>query len=716
MTTLFDRITDRARGKSALYDLHPELLDRIPILRSYSGEEGLPQGQASFMSYYSTNAWIYKAIKVVSDAVCQLRLIVATDGTDGEVDYDPFHELSYILNNPNPTQGASDFWREWTILQLLAGDVGAEMVHPKGGGSKVLELWLRSPETIIIKPGPLGLRYRDVAEYKIDDGSGQPYNLTPDDFIFWRFANPLNAWRGISPLSAVRLGVTIDALAQAWTRLFFKNNARPDFALIAPSGITQSEKKAYEEALDQRTGADQPHRPIVLESGITDIKVLSFPPKDLEWLEQRKMSRDEVGAIYGVPDEIMGYGKDTYENFNAADRVLWTLTIVPLVSFRDSALTHKAKRLKLLKPNQRIATDLSEIDQLREDVTDKVKQLDMLARVGYPINILSPYLDLDLPPVDGGDIGYLSSTVVPISMAGTIQPAPIQAPPAQGLSAGAPKQKHFMLPYGASAHDAIWKYHQARLTPFVEEMQRILKREFQRQASEIDRKLRASKDFGRGRYKVATEPPSAPPFVPDKVPPVIQLFNPTEEEILFEEALKPMIVNAVAKLGTAAIEDVVNGRLFEVHNPHVTQGIDQVLNAVANKTNNTTWTQLVDLFQQAEAAGEGIPAIQERLSAYFGDRKSDWQTERIARTTMTGSSNLANTEAWDQSGVVSGKTWISALIPDRTREDHFAAHGQTVGLHESFSVGGETLEYPGDPIGSPGNIINCLCVVIGETE
>jgi HK97 family phage portal protein len=704
MLTLFDRITTRARGKSALYDLHPELLDRIPLLRSYSDEAGLPAGQSSFMTYYTTNAWVYKAIKVVSDAICRLSLTVTRDKSDGSTETLAGHELSGILANPNPTQGGDDFWREWCILMLLAGDVGSEMVY-NGTRRRLLEMWLRSPETIAIKPGPLGLRYRDVSEYKIDDNSGKPYSLTPEEFVFWRFSNPLNPWRGISPLSAVRLGVTIDALAQAWTRLFFKNNARPDFALIAPQGTTVTERKAYAEELDQRTGADQPHRPIVLESGITDIKVLSFPPKDLEWLEQRKFSRDEVGAIYGVPDEIMGYGKDTYENFNAADRVLWTLTIVPLVSFRDSALTHRFLRLGMLKPGEMITTDLSEVPQLREDVTGKVDQLDKLALRGYPVNVLSEYLDLDLPVIEGGDIGYLPSNQIPISMAGTIQPGLQQ--PQLGLSARKPIQKRISIPYGSIAHDAIWKNAQNKINPFVEEMQRILKREFQRQETEIDRKLRASKEFGRGHYKIST-PPIAPPLQ--------QLFSLPEEEDLFEEALRPLIEKAVQKLGAAAMADVIAGRLFDVHNPMAQQGIKHVLETVANKVNDTTWTGLVELFQQAEEAGEGIPAIQERLREFFGDRKSDWQTERIARTTMNGASNMANVEAWDQSGVVKSKTWISALIPGRTREDHWEAHEQTVGLHEMFVVGGESLYQPGDPSGSPGNIINCLCSCIGEVE
>ena len=79
---------------------------------------------------------------------------------------------------------------------------------------------------------------------------------------------------------------------------------------------------------------------------------------------------------------------------------------------------------------------------------------------------------------------------------------------------------------------------------------------------------------------------------------------------------------------------------------------------------------------------------------------------------MNGAQNFASQEAWKQSGVVGGQTWLSALSPTRTRPEHAAAHGQTVKLGEMFIVGGEQLAHPGDPAGSPGNIINCLCKLI----
>jgi hypothetical protein len=56
------------------------------------------------------------------------------------------------------------------------------------------------------------------------------------------------------------------------------------------------------------------------------------------------------------------------------------------------------------------------------------------------------------------------------------------------------------------------------------------------------------------------------------------------------------------------------------------------------------------------------------------------------------------------------KVWISDQ-GESARDEHMDANGQAVALSENFSVGGESLEYPGDPGGSAENIINCKCVI-----
>lgn len=56
------------------------------------------------------------------------------------------------------------------------------------------------------------------------------------------------------------------------------------------------------------------------------------------------------------------------------------------------------------------------------------------------------------------------------------------------------------------------------------------------------------------------------------------------------------------------------------------------------------------------------------------------------------------------------KVWVPSL-DERTRVDHAAMLGKpAVRLEESFTVGGKSMKYPGDPAGGAAQVINCRCV------
>ena len=80
-----------------------------------------------------------------------------------------------------------------------------------------------------------------------------------------------------------------------------------------------------------------------------------------------------------------------------------------------------------------------------------------------------------------------------------------------------------------------------------------------------------------------------------------------------------------------------------------------------------------------------------------------------ARTTAT-----ANLGRWMDAELArtgaSYKRWVT-VGDSRVRAAHAAADGQEVPLGSPFVV-----EYPGDPHGSAGNVINCRCVMVAGVE
>lgn len=461
---LLARVRDQLNsmnGKPKAVSHNPDLAGREHVYRQgYNQVVMALDNYADYARVYEAYTWAHKAIRLVAENLAGLPVRVV-DGSDKEL---LAHPISELLAYVNDEQTPIDLWGMYTVSMMLAGEAPYELVPDKGG--RPVEIWLRRPDRVAVVPDATRLEYPTAAGYifEVEEVPTQPIAIDAPWMIFDKFYNPTNPWRGLAPIHAVREGITIDMFAQAWSKGFLKNNTRPDFAIIAPQGITKSERDDYEARfIVKHRGAENAHLPVILEQGVTDIKTLSFPPKDIEWLQQREFARDEVGAIFGVPDELMGFGKDTYENFQTALTVFWTLTMMPLIRRRDTVLTHHFQRYGWLRPTERVATDYSDVGVLREDLTPKIDQAVKLWAMGVPFNTLDESLGLGIGRVAGGEIGYLSSSVKTVEqITNPPEPPPMLAP--TGNNAPPPDeqseddepepQARYILPEGAKEQAA----------------------------------------------------------------------------------------------------------------------------------------------------------------------------------------------------------------------------------------------------------------------
>ena len=115
--------------------------------------------------------------------------------------------------------------------------------------------------------------------------------------------------------------------------------------------------------------------------------------------------------------------------------------------------------------------------------------------------------------------------------------------------------------------------------------------------------------------------------------------------------------------------------------------------------------------------GKSYPQMANDIKDWYDS--GAYQADRIMRTEGHRVREQGTQNAFEQAeaeGVEMKKRWMASL-DQRTREEHGAADGQEVKVDERFEVGGEQLEYPGDPSGSASNVINCRCSmepVVGE--
>ena len=108
-----------------------------------------------------------------------------------------------------------------------------------------------------------------------------------------------------------------------------------------------------------------------------------------------------------------------------------------------------------------------------------------------------------------------------------------------------------------------------------------------------------------------------------------------------------------------------------------------------------------------EATGTALRNFLIGMGIYRANLISRTETHRVASF-----ANEAVAESMNIRGTV--KEWV-AIQDERTRITHSIASRQRVPLEGKFVVGGDLLKYPGDPMGSAGETINCRCAVIYTT-
>lgn len=149
---------------------------------------------------------------------------------------------------------------------------------------------------------------------------------------------------------------------------------------------------------------------------------------------------------------------------------------------------------------------------------------------------------------------------------------------------------------------------------------------------------------------------------------------------------------------------------------YVTDYLQQAVNRMAN-TPEQVYREISDQIGQGVAAGESIDQLAARVQAVFDVTGNPFWENRatvVARTEAQSAVNAGALAGAGQQEIDTGrrmvKVWQATVSqPTRTRPAHLAADGQAVPLQAPFMVGGEPLQFPGDPKGSAGNVIQCRC-------
>ncbi len=220
---------------------------------------------------------------------------------------------------------------------MLHGNAYVQVIYDADG--RPAELIALRPERVTVELGdngwPVAHRYRVgevMLRFPVQDTEGRP------GLLHLKAMHPLDDHYGLGCLGAAAQAVAIHNAAGGWHKALLENAARPSGALVydpGEPGATLSPEqfaRLKEEMAAGFQGAANAGRPMLLEGGLK-WQPLSLTPADMDFTETKAAAAREIALAFGVPPMLLGLpGDNTYANYQEANRALWRLTILPLVT------------------------------------------------------------------------------------------------------------------------------------------------------------------------------------------------------------------------------------------------------------------------------------------------------------------------------------------------------------------------------------------------
>lgn len=366
----------------------------------------MPQRILLSQSYAADYAELWRTQPAVRTVVTFLARNIAQLGLplyrrDGDSDRTRLqdHPLAAMLRQPNP------WTTRYRLINSLVHDFGiydvAYWLKTKVDGQT--RGLVRIPPTMIAPAGDNWLS----PEYFTVTGQKGKKDIPADQIVYFR-GYGLDQDSGVSPLEALRQILREEFTGSQMREQIMRNGARASGYLKRPpereSGkwSTEARERFRSQWKAQYTGegAEAGGTPI-LEDGM-DFLPASQTAKELQYIEGRKLTREEVATAYFIPPPMVGIlDHATFANIREQHKMLYQDTLGPwLVMFEEEI------ELQLLPDFESKAQNFYVEFNLREKLTgDLIERGGVIQQaVGGPWMTVNEARALDnRPPVDGGD-------------------------------------------------------------------------------------------------------------------------------------------------------------------------------------------------------------------------------------------------------------------------------------------------------------------------
>jgi HK97 family phage portal protein len=707
---------------------------------------------AKMVSPYNQSAWVYIAISRLAEKVSSIPFRISQ--MDGQTakrvrafrgSADPKHkqfirravgeqildsgDVVDLFNRPHPLMNRQLFWEMVVTWNALRGEF---FVLPLDLEDKPVDISNRSARVLRLVTLPTDNFWHRVEGHNL---MGWHYNsssttspvpgqfLDRDEVIHSRTPNPYDFWRGMSPLGVAMVAAGSDYAAGQYAKGYWMNNADTGVIVTTDQILDVDQRKAIEVALRERKRkAGTADRPLFLFGG-AKIDKPQLSGMETQFIENRNMNRQEIGAIYKVSDAIMGFSASTALSGGDAkkseEQSFIENTIAPLCE-------HLAASVEpIIKTFGEGMVGWFDIDSLPVMQDARRARLDSGVKafaIGATFNDINSVYDLGFPEYPWGKKSFLPFNLQEV---GTEVELPGEEMPGNESETGTdPDEQKFLRvskmfrQLGQPAPGAVvrapdtailWKSHIASRRKMVKVMQAKVSKVLLHYRGIVLAKLpevhigKSAEIQQRGLVDLVFSASSFGEALKNELKtPISATLNLAGTELHQELSKSEASGTDPWEYPPQAAKDYLARR---------EQPIMGVGGTVRQRLNTT--------LQAGLDAGETMDQLSDRVRTVFNNL-SDSEARRVAMTETNMAYNDARHLAMTEAGI-EYKAWLSSHGP-HVREAHAMAEDQYIDapipVDEPFEVGGEQLMFPGDDSlgATPGNIINCQCIQLAAQK
>jgi phage portal protein BeeE len=558
--------------------------------------------------------------------------------------------------------------------------------------------------------------------------------LLPSEVIHSRQPNPYLYWRGLSPLILAMVPAAADFAASKYNQGYWLNNADTGVIVTTEQQATPEQRAAILAALRERKRkAGTADRPLFLWGG-AKVEKPTLSGMETQMIENRKMNRQEILAVFKMTDSVIGLTDSKSSALSGGGSAInqeeikfIESTICPLCEHIEAAV---APVVKTFGDGLLGWFDVDGLPIMQEARRSRLDSAIKAFSIGATFNELTRLYDLGFEEKPWGNKSFLPFSLQEAGSVGADLPA--EDDPAtvgqgdkekanpfarmQKLLGEVIEVKALPVPIQLGLKE-LWQKHIATRRKSVKQMES--------KVSKVLLAYRATTLEKLSKIELPASVSQLSVFGAEQRSLIDLIFDPKA----FGKSLLTELTNPILSTLQAAGTELHTELGIDDPWKMPPQKAQQWISARTQKIQNVGGTvreQLNTALNEGLDAGETMKELSDRVRGVF-NHLTDVEAERVARTETNSAYNVARHAAMKDSGI-GYKAWLSSHGP-HVRPGHLAAEEQysvetPIPVDEPFSVyfleGGfpkyEDLMYPGDPSGSPGNIINCQCIQLAAKK